>query len=785
MIKNHIKIAWRNLLKNKGFSAINIIGLAIGMAAVLLIALWVQNQFLYDNFYNNKKDIYKLWNHYSKDGQTNVHDITAGAAANTIKEIYPEVEYAARMYWSSNSLLTYGEKSLKTRGNEVDADFLQIFDFPVASGDIRHALAGQKNIVLTVQLAKSLFEDEDPLEKTVILDNDESYRVAAVLADLPSYTDFDFSYLVPLQDKAYGTNWNTNTYYTYIGLRPGTDINSFNKKIEPIVRNNASDLKFNSVFLYPISKMHLYSRFENGVPVGGKIEQVRLVAGIGLLILCIACINFINLSTARSQKRAKEVGVRKVVGARKSNLISQFLTESVLLSVIAGITAIGLSCIALPLFNQVLDKPLSFDMVTPLIFGGMFIFMLCTGLLAGIYPAFVLSAFQPVKTIKGLTKKNKNSFSLREVLVVLQFGIAIVLIIATLIVRMQINYASERNAGYNPSQLIEIPVEGDMNKNYEAIKAELLNSGAVKDVTRTGWSITKNASVSNGNFSWEGATPEQTQNTSFVLGRAESDFIKTVGLTLVDGRDLDYARLPADSASVLLNEAAIKTMGLENPVGKYFKRGGNTYTIVGVFKNYINDSPYEDIAPMAIFPSKNWMLNMVIRTSERYSMQKNLQTMETIIKKFNPAYPFSYSFVDEEYAKKFHDQRQMASLSFIFSMLAIAISCLGLFGLASYIAETRTKEIGIRKVLGASVWGISGMLSKDFVKLMILAILLASPIAWWVMNKWLEDFSYRIAISWWVFVAAGAAAIAIALFTVSTQAIKAARANPVDSLRDE
>jgi len=371
------------------------------------------------------------------------------------------------------------------------------------------------------------------------------------------------------------------------------------------------------------------------------------------------------------------------------------------------------------------------------------------------------------------------------VLVIFQFSIAVLLIIATLIVRLQINYASERNAGYNTSQLIEMPVEGDMNKNYEAIKAELLNSGAVKGVTRTGWSITKNASVSNGNFSWEGATPEQIQNTSFALGRAESDFIKTVGLTLVDGRDLDYARLPADSASVLLNEAAIKTMGLENPVGKYFKRGDDTYTIVGVFKDYINDSPFEDIGPMSIFPSKNWMLNMVVRTNEHHSMQQNLQTMETIIKKFNPAYPFSYSFVDEEYAKKFQDQQQMAFLSFTFSMLAIAISCLGLFGLASYIAETRKKEIGIRKVLGASIWGISGMLSKDFVKLVMLAILLASPVAWWAMNKWLEDFSYRIAISWWVFVAAGAASVAIAVLTISGQAIRAARANPVDSLRDE
>ncbi|WP_028298025.1 ABC transporter permease [Olivibacter sitiensis] len=786
MIKNYFKTAWRSLWKNKGYSAINIIGLAIGMAAVLIVSLWVQNQLQYDNFYTHKDDIYKLWNRYSDEGKVSVHDITSGPAAIALKEEYPEVEHAARMYWSTDRLLAYGDKSLKSIGNAVDPSFLQVFGFPLLSGDATKPLDGQKSIVLTQQLAKRLFGDEDPLEKIVTLDNEEPYKVTAVLQDLPSQTDFDFSYLIPLDHtNTYISSWNTNTYYTYVRLRSGTDVEAFNKKIAPIVSKHAPDMKSNSIFLYPMSKMHLYSRFENGIPIGGKIEEVRLVVGIGLLILCIACINFVNLSTARSQKRAKEVGVRKVIGAGKSSLIGQFLTESVMIAVIAGILAILLSFTALPLFNRVLDKPLSLEVANPLIWLGLLSFIGCTGLLAGTYPAFVLSAFQPIKTLKGLVKKSQYTLNFREVLVVLQFGIATVLIVATLIVRLQIRHASERNVGYTTSQLLEIPLEGGADKNYEAIKAELLNSGAAKGVTRTGWTITTNASSSSGGFSWDGATPEQIKNMSFELARAESDFVKTVGLTLIDGRDFDYARLPADSSSVILNEAAIKTMGLENPVGKYLKWGDDTYTIVGVFKDFISGSPYRDITPMLVYPSKNWMFNMIVRTDEHRSMQQNLQTIENILKKFNPAYPFNYHFVDQRYAEKFKDQQQTASLSFIFSLLAIFISCLGLLGLASYIAETRIKEIGIRKVLGASVSGIATLLTKDFVKLVLIAIIIASPIAWWAMSKWLEDFAYRIDIEWWMFALAGFAAIVIALLTVSGQAIRAAIANPVDSLRDE
>lgn len=789
MIRNHIKIAWRSLLKNKGFSAINIIGLAIGLTAVLLIALWIQNQFLYDNFYANKAHIYQLMNRTDKDGNVNIHGYTMPAAAPALQQQYPEVEHAARVSWTDEHLFLYEDKSIKSRGFEVDATFLDIFDFPILHGVKNNMLEEPNSIVLTASFAASLFGNENPTNKTITLEDDVPYKVTGVLKDLPSYTDFDFQYLMPLSpERAQKSlnNWNNYSLRTYITLRKNADVHFFNEKIKPLVRENASYLEWTSIFLYPISKTHLYSRFENGIPVGGKIEQVRLVGGIGFLILLIACINFMNLSTARSQKRSKEVGVRKVIGATKKTLISQFLSESILIAFIGGLVSLVLALISLPLFNRLLDKSLVVDWANPMIWCTGFAFILVTGLLAGVYPAFVLSAFRPIKTLKGIARKPHRLFNLREGLVVVQFAIAVFLIVATLVIRLQIKFAGEREAGYQTAQLIELPAEGEIGKNFEALKAEMISNRLATNVTRTnGWTIAGGYSSTAMNFSWDGATPEQIDNSFFYMLRTESDFAETLGLTLSDGRDIDYAHSPADSASVLLNETAVKRMEIENPVGKYLKWGDDTYTIVGVVEDYIFDSPYEDVGPLLVLAGNQHLYNIVIRSNPQLSMSENIQGIEKIVKKFNPDYPFSYKFVDEQYAQKFHDQEQMGTLAFVFSMLAIFISCLGLFGLASYIAETRIKEIGIRKVLGASVTSISTMLSRDFIKLVVISLLLASPIAWWAMNKWLDDFTYRIAISWWVFALAGTAAIAIALFTVSTQAIRAARANPVDSLRDE
>ena len=788
MIKQHLKIALRNLLKNKGYAVINIMGLAIGMGAVLLIALWVNSQFQYDNFYPKQENIFKLWSSSTDEGKVYVHDITSAPAAKALATNYPEIKYAARLYWASNNLFSYADKKLKAMGNEVDADFIKIFDFDFVQGSAKDALQNPQSIVLMETLAKSIFADENPIGKTVLMNNKSPYLVTAILKDLPSNSSFDFSYLLPLSKETIensGTNWNTNTYYTFVQLQDGVNLEALNKKIEPLLRTSEPQLDKSSMFLYPFGKMHLYSRFENGKAVGGKIEQVRLVASLGIIILLIACINFMNLATARSQKRSKEVGLRKTVGAKKGTLVQQFLTESILLAFIAGFLAVVLVLLLLPLFNSNFEKPILIDWFNPYLWGASLVLILITGFLAGIYPAFVLSSFSPIRTLKGESSWRKKFFSLREGLVVVQFGVAVVLIATTIVIRLQVKHLDDREIGYNSAQLIEIPVEGDLDQKYKALKAELLNSRYATSVTRTGWTITTISSTAGGNFSWEGSTPEQVKNSSFVLMRGESDFVKTLGLTLVEGRDIDYANLPADSASIVINEAAIQMMGLKNPIGKTLNWGDQPFTIVGVIKDYLSGSPSYDIKPMFMRASKSFLLNLVVRTNPALSMHDNLQGIEQMIKKFNPDYPFTYKFVDQQIALKVKDQDQMAKLTLSFSLLAIFISCLGLFGLASYIAETRIKEIGVRKVLGASIASISMLLSKDLIKLVAISLFIATPIAWWAVNNWLADFSYRIQVQWWMFALAGCTALLVALFTVSSLAIRAARANPINSLRDE
>lgn len=787
-MNNHLKIAYRSLLKNKGYTAINIIGLSTAIVAVLFIGIWIHNQFLYDNFYPNKTSIYKLFNRSESQGQIHVSNITMAPAAAILKSEYPEVEYSARLYWSTESLITTGDTKVKSKGNEVDPDFIKIFSFPVVEGSSDNMLNSPNNIVLTAHLAKSLFGDTPALNKVVQFDSGESYKVSGVLEDLPSYTDFNFKYLVPLSEnktKDYGSNWNTNTYYTFLRLKAGSDVEQFNTKISSLVRDNAADLKGTSVFLYPQSKTHLYSKFKNGVPNGGKIDQIRLVGVIGLLILIIACINFVNLSTARAQKRSKEVGVRKIVGATKLVLVQQFLTESILLTIISGTTALFIALGTLPLFNRILGQTLFIEWSNPIIWAILLLFLLLTGLLAGIYPAFVLSTIQPIKSLK-INIKRGRLLNFREVLVILQFSIAVILIIATMVIRQQITFAGEREVGYHADQLIEIPIEGNIEQHYQAIKTELLNNGTASHITRTGWTVTADNASSSGNFSWEKATPEQQKNTVFTILRISGDdFVPTLGLTLLEGRDINYENLPADSTAVLLNETAIKTMGLENPIGKYFKWGDATFTIVGIVKDYISGSPYQPVRPLLIHPSKKYLQSMLIRTNEQFDTKQNLAQIETAIKKFNPNYPFNYQFVNEQFARKFKQQEQIGNLTFVFSLLAIIISCLGLFGLAAYITETRTKEIGIRKVLGASINNINILLSKDFIKLVIIAILIGAPIAWWSMNQWLKDFVYRIHIGWWLIASAGIIAIIVALVTVNVQSLRAARTNPIKSLRDE
>ena len=787
MIKNFFKIAWRNLLRSKGFSAINIAGLVVGMASAILILLWIQNEVSYDQFHEKKDRIYEAWNRAEFSGELNCWNTTPKVLARTLEKDLPEVEAAVRVDWGSNFLFTVGDKKLTVRGSMVDSNFLQVFSFPLLQGNPALVLKDMHSIVLTEKLAKKLFGKEDAMGKIIKIENKENFTVTGILKDLPNNTRFRFEYLMPWAYKRFvgddDENWGNNSTRTYVLLKPNATLASVAPKVKVMKQRYARDEPKWEMFLYPISKWRLYSSFTNGVEDGGgRITFVRLFAIVAAFILLIACINFMNLSTARSEKRAKEVGIRKVVGAQKLSLVGQFITESVLLSLIAGLIAIIVVQCSLGGFNKLTDKQLYVPYANPWFWLLGLAFVLFTGLLAGSYPAFFLSSFKPVKVLKGTFKKAQALVTPRKVLVVLQFTFAIVLIICTIIVKQQIDYARDRQTGYNRNNLVYHHFTGDIEKNFELIRNELLSRGVAASITKTSAPITESWSDGWGQ-EWEGKDPND--KTDFFRYNADEGLGKTAGLQFIQGRDFDLKKYPTDSTGMIINESSLKIMKFKDPLGKIVKDNGTDWHIVGVIKDFILTDPYQPTRPMLIAGGKAWFNVMLIRFNPNNPTDKNLKAMEAIFRKYNPEYPFEYKFVDEEYARKFEDEKRIATLSGLFAGLTIFISCLGLFGLAIYMAESRVKEIGVRKVLGASVTGLATLLSKDFLKLVLISFALASPVAWWAMHTWLSDYPYRISIQWWVFAMAGLLSVLIALATVSYQAIRAALANPVKSLRTE
>ena len=787
MFKNYFKVAFRNLFRNKGFSIINISGLAVGMASAMLILLWIQNEMSYDQFHEKKDRIYEAWNRASFSGKLNCWNTTPKILSRTLEKDFPEVEQCVRVDWGSNFLFSIGEKRLTVQGRIVDSNFLQVFTFPLLKGNPATLLNDMHSIVLTEKLAEKLFGNEDAMGKVIKIDNKDNFTVTGILKDIPTNTRFDFEYLVPWSYMRYkgndDANWGNNSTRTYVLLKPNASLASVNVKLKTFKPKYDKDDPKWEMFIYPLSRWRLYSSFTNGVEDGGGlIQYVRLFGIIAAFILLIACINFMNLSTARSEKRAKEVGIRKVVGAQKGWLIGQFIGESVLLAFIAGIIAFGIVELVLTPFNNLIGEKVSIpynNIYEWLAFLGFIIF---TGVLAGSYPAFFLSSFQPVKVLKGTFQKVNALITPRKVLVMLQFTFAIILIICTIIVKQQIDYARERETGYNKNNLIYHFMTGDIEKNYLLIKNELLSSGVAASVTKTSAPITESWSDGWGQ-EWEGKDPND--KTDFYRYNEDENLGVTAGLTFIQGRDFDLKQFSTDSTGVILNESALAVMKFKNPLGKIIKDNGQDWHVVGVIKDFILTSPYEPTRPMLIYGAKAWFNTILIKFNDKNSTAANLKKAEGIFKKYNPEYPFEYKFVDEEYARKFENEKKIGTMAAVFAALTIFISCLGLFGLATYMAENRIKEIGVRKVLGASVAGITTLLSKDFLKLVLVSFVIAAPVAWWAMNAWLKDYSYRVDIQWWVFVMAGLLSVLIALFTISYQAIRAAVANPAKSLRTE
>ena len=792
MFKNYFKTAWRSIWRSKSFSFINICGLAVGMAATILIFLWIQNELSFDRSYKKTDRLYQVFNRQMSNGKASAWASTPDALAPVLRKDYPDIENAVRIS-ESEALLSAAGKHLKSSGVFADTGFLSMFGFGLQEGNTGNALNSINDIVITEGLAKNLFGNEHAIGKIVRLDTADNFIVTAVVKNLPGNTRFHFNYVLPwiYAEKLYGKNesWTAYNDRTYVLIKPNTDINALNQKIAFVSSTHmpAEDrVEHLTQFLYPAERWHLYDKSENGQMVGGQVEKVKLFSLIAGLILLIACINFMNLSTARSEKRAKEVGIRKVAGARRQGLILQFIGESILLAFIAGVIALALVELCLPAYNNLLTTNLHLPLADVSFWLYWLAFIMITGFLSGCYPAFFLSSFNAARVLKGAFKSPGKLVTPRKVLVVVQFTFAIILIISALIIAKQVQYAEDRDTGFDKGQLVFSPLEGNGEKNYSLIKEDLLNSGAVVSVTKSLVPVSAESTSNMWGYQWQGSTKDDSQ-VSFDAFSSDADFVRTLGTKIISGRDIDIYNYPTDSTAILLSEKAAAVMRFKNPIGQTVKRGDNeVYHVVGVIKDFLIGSPYSTIQPMIVMgPKYGWYRTVHYKLNATQPVKTSLGKITAIFKKYNSDYPFEYRFVDEAYAEKFRSEQTTKALATLFASLTIFISCLGLFGLAAYMAESRIKEIGVRKVLGATAADITALLSADFVKLVLISIILAVPVAWWAMHNWLQNYEYRTDISIWIFLLAGMAAIIIALVTVSFQSFKAAIANPVKNLRTE
>ncbi|WP_143960273.1 ABC transporter permease [Litoribacter populi] len=785
MWKNYLKIAWRNIIRSKGYAFINIGGLGIGIAASILIMVWVQFELSVDRFYEHSDRIYAVWRNAEMQGEIFTWDYTPAPYSPALKEKFPEVEETTRITEWDAQLLTVGTNSFYEESSFVDPGFFKIFPFEVLEGDPVSALEDPNSIILTETVAKKLFPDEDAMGKMVLVEKRLDFMVKAIIKDLPENTDFKFRFFLPfrkLEDMGWASpNWDSNSFRTFVLLQKGTDLETFNEKFSGFTAMHM-DASSTSDFLFPMADLHLHSKFENGQSVGGKIELIRLFGILAVIVLLIACINFINLSTAQSQNRAKEVGVRKVTGAGRAMLISQFLVESILITLFAFGVAILIVSLSLPWFQDLIGKHLQnpFEHTYFWLLSIVCIFVI--GVLAGSYPAFLLSSFSPSIVFKTKLNNHKYWINPRQALVVFQFAIVAILISSVWIVRDQMNFVQNRDLGLDKENLIFHPVTEPIRKSKLAFREELLAMPEVAAVTYT-FSPLTNIYSDTGGMIWQGKNEENNKSISRM--GSDANLVETAGMELIAGRDIDVYTYPGDSNAVILNEKALEIMGFEEPLGQVIQDGDFNFTVVGVVKDFIMDSPFDEVQPIVVFGPKRNLNFIHIRLKEGNDNQSTMMNLAEVFNKFNPDAPFEYEFVDQIHARKFTNQQRTSKLMGIFTGLAIVISCLGLFGLAAFIAEQRRKEISVRKVLGASVPGLVRLISSEFTKLVLIAVVLGIPVAWYVMDSWLRSFAYRTSIDWKIFLWTSVLALLIAFLTVSSQAIKTALINPAKILKDE
>jgi putative ABC transport system permease protein len=788
MIKNYLKTAFRNIWKTKGYSFLNIFGLAVGVACAGFIFLWVEDELNYDHNNYKRDQLYQVLENQAYDGKTYTFVATPGLLGPSMKEEIPGVKNTCRFTWDQYTLVSRGDKSIYEIGFYVDSSIFSLFTLPFVQGKAGHAFDQLHSLVISEKMAKKFFpQDKNIIGKTLKVDNKEEYMISGVIKDLPENSTLQFDWLAPfkvyLDTNDWLQQWGNNGIQTFVELDKKADAAAINKKLNGYIKSKDTTA-IAQPFLLSMNDWRLRGNFEEGKQTGGRIQYVRMFSIIAWIILLIGCINFMNLATARSEKRAREVGVRKVMGAGKTNLIAQFIGESILMSFLSVAIAILIMYLVLPVFNAVVTKHLSIGLNNPShIFALVAIGLIC-GVLAGSYPAVYLSSFNPITVFKGLNIKGSAPAIIRKGLVILQFTISIFLIIGTIIIYRQIQHIKNRDLGYNKNNLIQTGLRGDMGKKFKVIKQDLLATGYVETAAMSSLNQLYMGSSTN-DFRWDGKDP--AKKILITQDYISPEYISTTGIKIKQGRDFHPAN---DSLSIIINETLANMIG-KDPVGKILYRdtsatGSIPYTIVGVTKDFVFGDVYAKADPLVFmcYPEDNFGY-MYIRTKPQSNTEKAIAKIETLMKNSNPGYPFDYVFVDQEFDKQFKSEMLIGMLSRIFALLAIIISCLGLFGLAAYTAERRTKEIGIRKVLGASVAGITSLLSKDFLRLIFISAIVSFPLSWWFMHKWLQNYAYRITISWWIFALAGSLALVIALVTISFQSIRAAIANPAKSLRTE
>ncbi|MBA4850636.1 ABC transporter permease [Emticicia sp. BO119] len=792
MISNYFKIAFRNLRRYKGYSFINIFGLASGLAVAILIGLWIYDEVSYNKYYQNYDRIAKVMQGATIDGEFGAGGAQPIPLGTILKTDFSEdFKHVVMSSWTGEHILSYGSMKFTKKGNYLSPEAPEMLTLKMLKGT-RGGLKDQNSILLSESVAKALFGYADPIDKIVKIDNKLPVKVTGIYEDFPYNTEFrDMSFIAPWDlyvssepwIKA-NAHWGNNSWQILVQIAPKTDFETVSKKIKDLRLKNVPETAYMNpeIFLHPMSRWHLYGGWDKLRNPEGRIQYVWLFGIIGVFVLLLACINFMNLSTARSEKRAKEVGIRKAVGSVRLQLIYQFFSESLLVVAFAFILSLIVVWLMLPFFNEVADKKLTLLWKEPVFWLMGLGFSLITGLIAGSYPALYLSSFQPVKVLKGTFKAGRFAALPRKVLVVVQFTVSVTLIIGTIIVFRQIQHAKNRPIGYDRTGIITVDMNTpELHGKYNALRSELKRTGAVIEMATSSTAATQLGSRLVG-FDWQGKDPNFKEQLGVMA--VTHDFGKTVGWQFTQGRDFSRT-FSTDSSGIVLNETAVKYMGLKDPVGKIIKWNGNPFQVLGVIKDMVMESPFEPVYQTVFVLNYNWTHVINIKLNPQLSASESLAKVEGVFRKFNPGSPFDYKFTDQQYALKFSTEDRIGRLATFFAILAIFISCLGLFGLASFVAEQRIKEIGIRKVLGATVFSLWRLLSTEFVLFVLASLLLAVPVSYYFMNNWLQKYTYRIEISWWIFALSGLGAILITLLTVSYQAIKAALMNPVKTLKSE